>query len=159
MYYSQEVVESIPNSCHSCTSWAVELFASFPTDSCPIEGQVSQSCGSACPPTCATPHPICTKQCVPGCQCPPGTVLDEVANKCVLLTKCSEFLCEVQLPYTVCGAVRLRYILLPSCYSVCWCCKANLSECYHHVTVCAGVARLISVSATIMLQCVLVLQG
>ena len=125
----QEVVESIPNSCHSCTSWAVELFASFPTDPCPIEGQVFQSCGSACPPTCATPHPICTKQCVPGCQCPPGTVLDEVANKCVLLTKCSEFLCEMQLPYSV------------------WCCKVNLSECYTIMLQCAGVARLISVSA------------
>ena len=41
-------------------------------------------CAMACPPTCKTPRPFpCTSQCVPGCQCPAGTVLDEENNKCV----------------------------------------------------------------------------
>ena len=57
---------------------------------CDIEGQKFTSCGSACPPTCSNPNPICTRQCVPGCQCPRGTVLDEVQNKCVRLNQCSK---------------------------------------------------------------------
>ena len=27
---------------------------------CPIKGQVYKECGSACPPTCGNPNPICT---------------------------------------------------------------------------------------------------
>ena len=64
----------------------------FPAVECPIEGQVFTECGTACPPTCADePGPkICTLQCVVGCQCPAGTVLDEVANRCVTVEKCSK---------------------------------------------------------------------
>ena len=40
-------------------------------------------CGSACPPTCSQPNPICTRQCVPGCRCPPGTLLNERRQRCV----------------------------------------------------------------------------
>ena len=51
---------------------------------CPIEGQEYTECGTACPPTCKTPGPfLCITQCVPGCQCPADTVLDEENNKCV----------------------------------------------------------------------------
>ena len=31
---------------------------------------------------------VCTAQCVVGCQCPAGTVLDEVEQKCVSLDQC-----------------------------------------------------------------------
>ena len=56
---------------------------------CPIEGQVFTTCGTACPPTCNNPGPlICTLQCVVGCQCPPGTVLDEKNKKCVKPEQC-----------------------------------------------------------------------
>ena len=49
-------------------------------------------CGTACPPTCAEPGPVpCTRQCVIGCQCPAGTVLDEVANRCVTVENCSTY--------------------------------------------------------------------
>jgi len=42
------------------------------------------TCGTACPPTCSKPAPVrCTLQCVPGCQCPRGTVLDEDNMRCV----------------------------------------------------------------------------
>ena len=48
-------------------------------------------CGTACPPTCSEPYPrTCTLHCVPGCQCPSGTVLDEQQNKCVKAEECSK---------------------------------------------------------------------
>jgi hypothetical protein len=53
---------------------------------CSIPGQVYRVCGSACPPTCDNPHPICTQQCVHGCQCPIGTVLS--GERCISLMKC-----------------------------------------------------------------------
>ena len=61
---------------------------------CPIEGQVFTECGTACPPTCSKPQPgVCTLPCVIGCQCPSGTVLDEVQNKCVKRNKCGKITC------------------------------------------------------------------
>ena len=51
---------------------------------CEVEGQTYIKCGTACPPTCSKPEPVkCTRQCVPGCQCPRGTVLDEDNKRCV----------------------------------------------------------------------------
>ena len=44
---------------------------------------------TACPPTCEDPEPAsCEEECVAGCQCPNGTVLDEKNNKCVLRKDC-----------------------------------------------------------------------
>ena len=45
-------------------------------------------CGTACPPTCKNPNPYCTRQCVAGCQCPHGTVLDESTDRCVAEQEC-----------------------------------------------------------------------
>ena len=51
---------------------------------CPIEGQEYTECGTACPLTCKAPDLLpCTRQCVPGCQCPRGTILDEDSKRCV----------------------------------------------------------------------------
>ena len=51
---------------------------------CPIEGQEYMECGTACPLTCKEQDPVpCSRQCVPGCQCPRGTVLDEENKRCV----------------------------------------------------------------------------
>ena len=55
---------------------------------CPVKGQVFNECGSACPPNCTTPIPICTRQCVPRCECPRGTVINELTNKCVPVKDC-----------------------------------------------------------------------
>ncbi|XP_006823484.1 uncharacterized protein LOC100366837 [Saccoglossus kowalevskii] len=43
------------------------------------DGKVYKACGSACPPTCETPEPFgpCTEDCVEGCFCANGTIMDE----------------------------------------------------------------------------------
>jgi hypothetical protein len=55
--------------------------------SCPIEGQVIQSC-PACPATCDEPNLECRRLCRQGCGCPPGEVIDETNNRCVLPSQC-----------------------------------------------------------------------
>ena len=56
---------------------------------CPVEGQLFTRCGSACPPNCTNPSPICTRQCVARCECPRGKVIDERKNKCVPVNQCA----------------------------------------------------------------------
>ncbi|GLV35702.1 Hemolectin [Carabus blaptoides fortunei] len=46
------------------------------TPTCP-KGEVYNSCGSACPPTCNSKPEICTDQCVPGCFCANGLVKNQ----------------------------------------------------------------------------------
>ena len=49
-------------------------------------------CDGSCDLTCADDpleDKICPL-CVPECRCPSGTVLDEVANRCVKAEECSE---------------------------------------------------------------------
>ena len=62
----------------------------IPTE-CSIPGQVFMECGSACPAVCGKDQPmICTLQCVVGCQCPSGALLDKVAGRCVeTVDKCT----------------------------------------------------------------------
>lgn len=70
-------------------SFALLVFACmFIEQECPIEGQVFTACGTACPLTCNFEPRVCTSDCVVGCQCPPGTVLDEANNKCVKKEDC-----------------------------------------------------------------------
>ena len=64
------------------------LHTIFPIVECPIEGQVFMECGTACPPTCEPPSPICTLQCVPECQCAGGLVLD--GDRCIPREECGE---------------------------------------------------------------------
>lgn len=67
-----------------------------PTPSPPGDGtsscawpKIYNSCGSACAPTCAVPNPVqCTLQCVEGCFCPQGWVLDEASDACVHFSQC-----------------------------------------------------------------------
>jgi hypothetical protein len=57
---------------------ATMLFAYPPEMSQCTENEVFLRCGSACPPTCAQPHPeMCTKNCVAGCFCKPGYLKNE----------------------------------------------------------------------------------
>ncbi|KAG8438110.1 hypothetical protein GDO86_008702 [Hymenochirus boettgeri] len=59
--------------------------------SCPMNMKY-QECGSPCVDTCSNSDRkmVCSENCVDGCFCPPGTVLDDIDNKgCVPLTQCS----------------------------------------------------------------------
>jgi len=52
-------------------------------------------CLDPCAPTCATLSQNCSVDvlnCREGCQCPTGTVLDEIQNKCVPIFKCSKII-------------------------------------------------------------------
>ncbi|KAH7310711.1 hypothetical protein B0I35DRAFT_439569 [Stachybotrys elegans] len=61
--------------------------AAVPVQRC-VPNAVWLECGTACPPTCAEPNPEnCTTQCVVGCQCVEGFVLNEV-GLCVTLDQC-----------------------------------------------------------------------
>ena len=84
-----ENCESYLNGGHPLTIFtsAVHSFPLIPGDKeCSIPSQVFMECGTACPPTCADPNPGCTLQCVRGCQCPSGTVLQ--GDRCILPENC-----------------------------------------------------------------------
>uniref|UniRef100_A0A182Q170 TIL domain-containing protein n=1 Tax=Anopheles farauti TaxID=69004 RepID=A0A182Q170_9DIPT len=52
------------------------------------ENAVYSECGTACPLTCAKPEVVaCTKQCLKGCFCKEGYVLND-QNECILRCQC-----------------------------------------------------------------------
>ena len=59
---------------------------------CPIKGQIRKECAShpSCHQTCNSTGSIsCPAVCiVNGCECPPGTVIDEDKRKCVPQSEC-----------------------------------------------------------------------
>ena len=67
-----------------------------------MKGQVYTECGSACPPTCTSPDSAdyCTKECVKGCQCPKGTVLNTETYECMEPSKCGK-ICHAYYRYYV----------------------------------------------------------
>jgi hypothetical protein len=58
---------------------AMQLFAYPPELSQCKENEMFLRCGTACPATCANPHPspVCTRNCVIGCFCKPGFLKNE----------------------------------------------------------------------------------
>ncbi|KAE8135279.1 hypothetical protein BDV38DRAFT_252929 [Aspergillus pseudotamarii] len=61
--------------------------AAYAKESCP-ENQKWNNCGTACPPTCnSQSNEICTMECVPGCQCIDGYVLN-ADDQCILESEC-----------------------------------------------------------------------
>ena len=59
---------------------------------CPIEGQIRRECASHpdCHRTCndTGPRP-CPLICIPnGCECPPGTVINEAGEACITPNQC-----------------------------------------------------------------------
>ena len=50
-------------------------------------GMTYQQCGSMCPQTCESDDVVCTKQCVEGCFCADGTVLNDDGN-CIDPSEC-----------------------------------------------------------------------
>jgi hypothetical protein len=90
--------------------------------SCAIPGQVYLQCGTACPPTCADPDPSpCTRQCVAGCQCPQGTVLDEIAQQCVSVEDCSKCSssCFCSMVTTVLESLKVMLFSFSACQPDC----------------------------------------
>jgi len=51
-------------------------------------GRVWKDCGSACPPTCSNPQPVCIALCVRGCFCPDNRPIWHQGN-CITLNECS----------------------------------------------------------------------
>jgi len=58
-----------------------------PTE-CPNKSMVWNQCGG-CKRTCEVPNPVCIAMCRPGCECPKGTVWNNMALMCVHPEKCS----------------------------------------------------------------------
>ena len=76
------------------------------TVGCPIKRQIRVKCA---------PHPSCHRTCnssgilpcpaiciINGCVCPPGTVIDEEKNECVVPRKCSTSMCNNNLHVRMC---------------------------------------------------------
>ncbi|XP_046863969.1 neurogenic locus notch homolog protein 2-like [Xenia sp. Carnegie-2017] len=59
---------------------------------CSNKGEIFPECGSACAKTCrGISHGLkCSERCIPGCQCPKGSYLDE-KNRCVPMKECPCF--------------------------------------------------------------------
>ncbi|XP_046863446.1 IgGFc-binding protein-like [Xenia sp. Carnegie-2017] len=59
---------------------------------CSNKGEIFTECGSACAKTCRdiSRGLKCTERCIPGCQCPKGSYLDE-KNHCVPMKECPCF--------------------------------------------------------------------
>ncbi|XP_055607317.1 serine protease inhibitor swm-1-like isoform X1 [Uranotaenia lowii] len=67
------------------------------------------TCGTACPKTCEnvlspTGYGFCTDNCVAGCFCLEGYVLDAATNSCVLPSQCGQPTCGENEVYTTCGS-------------------------------------------------------
>lgn len=54
---------------------------------CPINGEDFQACRS-CPATCFNPGLLCIAQCIPGCGCPSGQLINTLNNTCVDPEQC-----------------------------------------------------------------------
>lgn len=71
-----------------CPAPKVASFVIPEESKCP-QNEIFRSCGTACPPSCADPHPspICTRQCVIGCFCQQG-FLRNAKGVCVPAANC-----------------------------------------------------------------------
>ncbi|XP_069500053.1 zonadhesin-like, partial [Ambystoma mexicanum] len=64
-----------------------------------------KTCGTACPLTCENYYnpPVCTKNCVSGCFCNEGYVLENATSKyCIAQSECKQS-CQANAQYTNCG--------------------------------------------------------
>ncbi|XP_068115923.1 mucin-6 [Hyperolius riggenbachi] len=72
------------------SNWRTNNLCSLGT--CPAN-QIYEECANPCSPTCSNPQYTCNANCVYGCFCPPGTVLDDLSsnNTCVPVSGCPCF--------------------------------------------------------------------
>lgn len=97
-----------PNYCGGClANFFTEVDALI--DSCSASketcsgGQEWNECGSACVSTCNDPNPMCTKECVPRCQCPADRPVWK-EGQCVAVTECDSRQCKSNMVFTECGS-------------------------------------------------------
>ena len=105
----------------------------IPLDECPLtpeqcpEGQEYKECGSACPATCDPPHVVCSPECVAGCFCVEGTVLN--GGSCIPLDECppTSEQCPEGQEYKECGSAcpatcdPPHVVCSPECVAGCFC--------------------------------------
>ncbi|XP_035227821.1 zonadhesin-like, partial [Stegodyphus dumicola] len=60
------------------------------------------NCGTACPPTCSNPNPVCTRQCVKGCFCKKGYIKNDDGH-CTRRELCPKRSCGINEEYNNCG--------------------------------------------------------
>ena len=72
-------------------------------------GQEWNQCGLACLRTCSDPDPVCTKNCVPRCQCPADKPIWK-EGECVAVSECDSSQCKSNLVFNECGSA-----CTPSC--------------------------------------------
>ena len=72
------------------------MFTLYIVVTCSVEDQQYLPCNGRCDLTCAEDPPVdeSCPFCITECRCPSGTVLDEIANRCVKREDCSEDLDE-----------------------------------------------------------------
>lgn len=77
-------------------------------------------CGMACLKTCADPNPMCTKNCVPRCQCPTDKPIWK-DGKCVTINDCDSKDCKGGMVFEECGSrcTRTCKDKNPTCVEVC----------------------------------------
>lgn len=88
---------------------AVQMMMMPPVPKCPAH-EVFRPCGTACPATCANPHPspVCTKNCVIGCFCQEG-YLRNANGVCVPAANCDAPKVE-EKPESKCASDREFYV-------------------------------------------------
>ena len=73
-----------------CTYGPCNFIIIYIEPSCTAKDQLYSQVATDCIPTCSDPYPSCSGITHAGCICPNGTVLDEIENKCIPLSKCSK---------------------------------------------------------------------
>merc|ERR1739848_298855 len=98
------------------TGWCVsedECPGTGPWDNC-LENEYYNECGSSCVNTCDNPQATsgpCTDECVEGCFCSEGFVLDRDQGKCIPWQQCDwyeEPECPENMAYNACGTACPR---------------------------------------------------
>ncbi|XP_078090733.1 mucin-6-like [Mustelus asterias] len=117
--------EEMSRQCHKETvtqtrEWRTDLKCKKPE--CPAT-QVYKECGPACVPTCSAPksQPQCD-QCVNTCDCPEGTVLDDIRgrNTCIKKAECP---CEYDGAVYSSGDTRTESCQSCTCEAGTWSCS------------------------------------
>ncbi|KFM77647.1 Zonadhesin, partial [Stegodyphus mimosarum] len=112
----------------------------IPSDQCPKgicgTNEEYNNCGTACPPTCSKPNPVCTKQCTRGCFCKKGYIRND-NGICIPKEQCPKGTCGKNEEYKDCGTAcpptcsKPDRICIEQCVSGCFCKKGYIRNDNH----------------------------